>query len=78
MNKIDRELEKAREKAAEWPGAGKAETGGRKQPDRAGCPLLEADTRRADSVLKRPGKPFCRFGSKWPEAGNIHKGGQRP
>ena len=46
IDKIDRELEKAREKA------GKAETGGRKQPDRAGCSLFEADTHRADGVLK--------------------------
>ena len=58
--------------------AGKTETGERKQLDRAGCPLFEANTRRADGVLKRPGKPFYRFGSKWPEAGSIHKGGQRP
>ena len=43
IDKLDKELEKAREKAAEWqaknPGAGKAETGGRKQPDRAGGAL---------------------------------------
>ena len=51
IDKLDKELEKAREKAAEWqaknPGAGKAETGGRKQPDRAGGALPQTDARPA-------------------------------
>ena len=52
IDKLDKELEKAREKAAEWQAkireTGKAETGGRKQPDRAGGALPQTDTRPAD------------------------------
>ena len=54
MNKIDK-LDKGtgkspgegRRMAGQNPGAGKAETGGRKQPDRAGGALPQTDARPA-------------------------------
>ena len=51
IDKLDKELEKAREKAAEWQAKirelEKQKTGGRKQPNRAGGALPQTDARPA-------------------------------
>lgn len=50
LEKIDKELSKAREKAAEWqdqnPGFGETASGRRKQHDCSGCSFSETDARR--------------------------------
>ena len=64
IDKLDKELEKAREKAAEW---------------QAKIRELEKQKQEgADGISERPQKQPCRFGPQWPEAGGTRKGGHGP
>ena len=65
IDKLDKELEKSPGEgcrvAGQNPGARKAETGGRKQPDRAGGALPQTDARPAYGFSERPQKqPYAK------------------
>ena len=61
LEKIEKDLEKAREKAAE------CQAKVRELEDRAGGALHEADPCRAPGCPKQPEGHPCRFGPDWPE-----------
>ena len=83
IDKLDKELEKAREKAAEWQ-AKIRELEKQKQEEEnsqivQAVRLSQTDPRRADGISERPPKKQpCRFGPQWPEAGGVRKGGHGP
>ena len=87
IDKLDKELEKAREKAAEWQA--KIRELEKQKQEEENSQIVQAvrslkltpaqtDPRRADGISERPQKQPCRFGPQWPEAGGTRKGGHGP
>ena len=68
LEKIEKDLEKAgegRRVPDQSPGTGKAESGGREQPDRAGSAPMKLTPAELLAFLIT--KDICRFGPDWPE-----------
>ena len=82
IDKLDKELEKAREKAAEWQ-AKIRELEKQKQEEEnsqivQAVRSLKLTPAELMAFLNDPKKQPCRFGPQWPEAGGTRKGGHGP
>lgn len=79
LEKIDKELLKAREKAAEWQAKIRDLEKQRQEEENSmivqAVPFPETDARRAGRLFQQP-RYYC-FGPSWPEV-RRSKGGYRP